>query len=90
MPVNSETAADIVGGDVESIAARTGAELDALAGRDVLLTGGGGFLGYMFVHLLAGVGERDGRAPIKLTIYENFSRGRKAIAGVPQRERQRA
>src|SRR5688572_5367192 len=78
MPVNSETAADIVGGDVESIVARTGAELDALAGRDVLLTGGGGFLGYMFVHLLAGVGERDGRAPIKLTIYENFSRGRKA------------
>jgi UDP-glucuronate decarboxylase len=77
MPVNSDTAAVIVRKDVELIAERAAPELDALAGREVLLTGGAGFLGYMFVHLLAQVGETDGRSPVRLTIYENFSRGRK-------------
>ena len=52
-------------------------ELDVLQGRQVLFTGGAGFLGYEFLHLLAQVGSDDGRAPINITIYENFSRGRK-------------
>jgi len=70
-------AADVVQEDIEAIARRTSAELDALAGRTVLLTGGGGFLGYTLVHLLTEIGDGDGRSPVRLTIYENFSRGRK-------------
>jgi dTDP-glucose 4,6-dehydratase/UDP-glucuronate decarboxylase len=75
--LDPETAAAIVQQDVEAIARRASSELDGLAGRDVLLTGGAGFLGYTFVHLLAQVGTADGRAPLRLRIHENFSRGRK-------------
>jgi dTDP-glucose 4,6-dehydratase/UDP-glucuronate decarboxylase len=72
-----QTAAEVVESDVAAIAQRAKNNLDMLAGREVLFTGGAGFLGYMFLHLLSKVGDGDGRAPIKLTIYENFSRGRK-------------
>ena len=52
-------------------------ELDALQGKNILFTGGAGFLGYEFIHLLTSIGAHDGRAPVNLTIYDNFSRGRK-------------
>jgi UDP-glucuronate decarboxylase len=71
------SAADIIANDILSMDARLKQELDLLAGQEILFTGGGGFLGYMFIQLLCQVGERDGRKPIKLTIYENFSRGPK-------------
>jgi UDP-glucuronate decarboxylase len=70
-------AATVVREDVERISLRTAKELDAIAGCEVLLTGGAGFLGHMLVHLFAQVGATDGRPPIRLTVYDNFSRGRK-------------
>lgn len=70
-------AADVIQGDIASISQQTKESLDLLSGCEVLLTGGGGFLGYMLTHLLSQVGDADGRAPIRLTVYENFSRGRK-------------
>jgi dTDP-glucose 4,6-dehydratase/UDP-glucuronate decarboxylase len=63
--------------DIASIAKNVSDELDILQGKKILFTGGAGFLGYEFLHLLAQVGDSDGRAMIDLTIYENFSRGRK-------------
>jgi dTDP-glucose 4,6-dehydratase/UDP-glucuronate decarboxylase len=71
------SAKEVVQSDIFSIAQTARDSLDLLSGKEVLLTGGAGFLGYMFVHLLSQVGDSDGRDPIKLTIYENFSRGRK-------------
>jgi UDP-glucuronate decarboxylase len=77
--IQSETtAAGVVAADVARMAEQASAELDALAGRRLLFTGGGGFLGYLYLHLLAQVGRGDGRKPIDITVYENFSRGRKA------------
>lgn len=72
-----KTAVDVLTGDLELITSACASELDALAGANVLFTGGAGFLGYTFVHLLAQLGDADGRAPISLTIYDNFSRGKK-------------
>jgi UDP-glucuronate decarboxylase len=71
------SSSEVVSSDIASISQRTKQELDLLAGKEVLITGGAGFLGYMFVHFLSQVGDNDGRLPIKLTIYDNFSRGRK-------------
>jgi len=75
---SSCTAAQILSGDMGAISQNASSELDILSGNEVLVTGGGGFLGYLLVNLLAQVGDNDGRDPIKLTVYENFSRGRKA------------
>ena len=77
-PLATDSAQKLVAEDVGRMAGRCEAELDSLAGRELLFTGGGGFLGYLFLHLLAQVGDRDGRKPIRITVYENFSRGRKA------------
>ena len=75
---SNATAAHIIAADIDAINQNTGHELDLIAGKEVLITGGAGFLGYLLVNLLAQVGDTDGRDPINLTIYENFSRGRKS------------
>jgi len=72
-----KSAVEIVQGDIYSISQQVKDDLDLLSGKDVLLTGGAGFLGYMLTHLLSQVGDTDGRKPVRLSIYENFSRGRK-------------
>jgi dTDP-glucose 4,6-dehydratase/UDP-glucuronate decarboxylase len=72
------TAAEVISADINAINQNATHELDLLAGKDVLITGGAGFLGYLLVHLLAQVGDNDGREPINLTVYENFSRGKKS------------
>lgn len=75
MPLQS--ADEIVREDIAAIARDTKEELNTLAGTDILFTGGAGFLGYLFVQLLAQVGDDDGRKPVTLTIHDNFSRGQK-------------
>jgi len=67
----------IVKDDVESMMSNLNVELDSLQGCEILFTGGAGFLGYEFLHLLAQVGIDDERIPNVITVYENFSRGRK-------------
>ena len=62
--------------DLSEIARLASSSLDMLAGKNVLLTGGGGFLGYELAHVLAEVGSHDGRTPLHLTIYDNFLRGK--------------
>ena len=71
------TAAEIVARDVSEIALAAKTSLDALAGKDVLITGGAGFLGYEMVNLLATIGVNDGREAVRLTVYDNFIRGAK-------------
>lgn len=72
-----QTAADVLVLDLDELARTAKASLDTLAGKDVLVTGGAGFLGYEMVHLLAGIGVNDGREPVRLTVYDNLIRGRK-------------
>lgn len=71
------SAESVVDADVKSVRSSAGSELKELAGSKILFTGGAGFLGYMFVHVLARAGDGDDLEPIELTIYDNFSRGRK-------------
>ena len=72
-----KSAKEVVQSDIFAIEKSVKDSLDLLSGQEILLTGGAGFLGYMLVHLLSQVGDSDGRDPIKLTVYDNFSRGRK-------------
>lgn len=77
MITRSTTATDVVQSDVDRLRRQASKQLDALAGRRILVTGGGGFLGYMLLQTLSALGAGDGRAAADITVYENFSRGRK-------------
>ena len=72
------SSAEVVKSDIAKINSDVSSELDILQGSSVLFTGGGGFLGYEFLQLLSQVGDFDGRNPITITVYENFSRGKKS------------
>lgn len=73
----SGRAEEVVRGDLEYIVENAGSELEALAGGHLLVTGGGGFLGYYLVQgalawneLRAGAGGR-----IRITVADNYARG---------------
>ncbi|MBC5763631.1 NAD-dependent epimerase/dehydratase family protein [Ramlibacter albus] len=78
MTQRTTPAAQVLETDLEEIRTHARGSLDRLAGMRVLMTGGAGFLGYEMLHVLATIGEGDGRAPVQLTVYDNMLRGRKA------------
>jgi dTDP-glucose 4,6-dehydratase/UDP-glucuronate decarboxylase len=67
---------DVTEGDLAMIAERAGAELEQLAGKRLLITGGAGFLGHHFVQAaLYWNRSAPGRDPIEVTVYDNYARG---------------
>lgn len=61
--------------DLEAILRELREEMQLLAGTRVLITGGGGFLGYYLVHTLDRWNQTPGNQPIGITVFENFVRG---------------
>jgi nucleoside-diphosphate-sugar epimerase len=71
-----QTAAQVVEHDLSYIADRAAAELQALAGKRLLITGGAGFLGYYLVQ--AALCRNQGFAAsdrVRVTVYDNYARG---------------
>ena len=70
------TAQDVVKTDLDFICGNLQEELPQLAGKNVLMTGGAGFLGYYMVQALLhwnqGVGDNE---KIHVTVMDNFMRG---------------
>jgi nucleoside-diphosphate-sugar epimerase len=70
------TAAAVVQADLDHICSNLKDELASLAGRDVLLTGGAGFLGYYLVQSILHWNKAvAGPDRIRLTVYDNYVRG---------------
>lgn len=67
----------VLNSDINNIYKGAKDSLDRLSGKKVLLTGGAGFLGYELLYTLLNIGVDDGRAPAKITVIENFKRGKK-------------
>jgi UDP-glucuronate decarboxylase len=70
------SAADVVGADLDYVVASLPEELAAMAGRRILITGGAGFLGYYLVQSLLhwnDLVEPDRR--VDVTVYDNYVRG---------------
>src|SRR6516225_2748300 len=62
--------------DLDTICGDLTAEFGALSGGRLLLTGGGGFLGYYLVQSVLHWNEtRAAGAKIDLTVYDNYARG---------------
>jgi dTDP-glucose 4,6-dehydratase/UDP-glucuronate decarboxylase len=72
----SEAAEAVVRHDVEEILDAAADAFERLAGRNVLLTGGAGFLGYELTRSILGWNDAaaDGRR-ISLTVADNYARG---------------
>jgi nucleoside-diphosphate-sugar epimerase len=70
------TADAVVRADLASIVSRAGSELEAMAGKRLLVTGGAGFLGF---YLVQGVLEWnravDPARRVSLTVVDSFARG---------------
>ena len=75
MYLKMTNAKTIVDDDIQYIIKSCSDELNKLSGQTVLLTGGAGFLGYLFLHTLSTIGATDGRDPIDLIVCDNFIRG---------------
>ncbi len=71
-----KTAQDVVSTDLEFIAQSLSGEFSRMAGKSLLVIGGGGFLGYYLVQSVVQWNQtRTDGEPIKLTVFDNFSRG---------------
>jgi nucleoside-diphosphate-sugar epimerase len=70
---NSE---DVVNKDLELICSNLHNEFTHLAGKEILITGGAGFLGYYLIQsLLHWNRKTDVAQKIRVTVYDNFIRG---------------
>jgi UDP-glucuronate decarboxylase len=67
---------DLLHQDLESICSGLTEEFGRMAGGTLLITGGGGFLGYYLVQgALHWNRTRGGRGKIAVTVYDNYQRG---------------
>lgn len=70
-----QTASDIVATDLEYICTAGADALGRIAGDELLITGGAGFLGHYLVQAATHWNRRGGAKPIRVTVFDNFSRG---------------
>ncbi len=66
---------DLLDRDRDHVAEAAAAEFRAMEGTNLLVTGGGGFLGYYLVQSALHWNERRAESPIHVTVMENFRRG---------------
>jgi len=70
-----KTAQDIVKTDLAYMAERLSSEFGEMAGKHLLIIGGAGFLGYYLVQAALYYNDVSGKAPIQLTVFDNYMRG---------------
>lgn len=70
-----KTADDVVATDLNYICAGLASEFTQMSGKSVLIVGGAGFLGYYLVQSALRWNATAGKAPILVTVYDNYSRG---------------
>lgn len=69
------TLEELVEQDLEYICGNLRTELKSLAGKNLLITGGAGFLGYYLVNAAMHFNRKHPAEPIRVTVWDNFIRG---------------
>ncbi|RKT47473.1 NAD-dependent epimerase/dehydratase family protein [Thiocapsa rosea] len=69
------SAQDVIAADLDYICRGLDDELTTMAGKDLLIVGGAGFLGYYLVQAILHWNKVGGFTPIRLTVYDNYVRG---------------
>ena len=73
---NIKTSQNVVHNDLEYMLRCLSNEFYLLAGKNILITGGAGFLGYYLIQVILHWNKRiDNAQQVKLTVYDNFIRG---------------
>lgn len=70
-----ETLQELLEKDLSYLADSLREEFKTMEGSNLLITGGGGFLGYYLVQSVLYWNEKRAAAPIDLTVVENYKRG---------------
>lgn len=74
--VQMDTAEDVVKSDLAYICKNLTEEFSTLSGKNLLITGGAGFLGYYLVQSVLHWNQiNPTAAPIHITVYDNYIRG---------------
>jgi UDP-glucuronate decarboxylase len=72
----TDTAQAVVQKDLDYIVGAAGTEFERMQGKNLLIVGGAGFLGYYLVQSVLHYNARAGAAaPIRLTVYDSYIRG---------------
>jgi len=66
---------DVVLTDLEYICGNLKKEFASMQGSQLLIVGGGGFLGYYLTKAVAHYNKKYAQTPINLTVWDNYSRG---------------
>jgi nucleoside-diphosphate-sugar epimerase len=66
---------ELVRQDLDYICANLQEEFGRMAGDRLLITGGAGFLGYYLIQAALHFNKTAGKAPIEVTVWDNFIRG---------------
>jgi UDP-glucuronate decarboxylase len=75
-PAPAQSSDEVIAQDVASICDRLRDEFALMAGSNLLITGGAGFLGYYFVHAIHHHNRNSTEAErISLTVFDNYVRG---------------
>ena len=70
------SAKEVVETDLEYVCQNLAQELRAMAGKELLIVGGAGFLGYYLVQsILHANRTRRAQPAVRVTVYDNYSRG---------------
>jgi UDP-glucuronate decarboxylase len=69
------TLAELLRQDLDYICANLQEEFGRMAGDRLLITGGAGFLGYYLIQAALHFNRTAGKAPIDVTVWDNFIRG---------------
>ncbi len=70
-----KTEQDVISADLAYMSERLDGEFSTISGKRLLIIGGAGFLGYYLVQSVLHWNSISGKAPIKLTVWDNWSRG---------------
>ncbi len=76
LPTSGDNAQSVIDCDLDYICDCLREEFAAMAGKNLLITGGAGFLGYYLVQAPLHWNRRSGRdLPIRITVFDNYIRG---------------
>lgn len=73
--INTKTSEGVVSSDLHYICSNLESEFSQMAGKNLLITGGAGFLGYYLVQSILRWNTMGLSEPINLTVYDNYIRG---------------